>query len=155
MEENNNINPINNLNNTNEKPKSKYRITLIIITIIVLLLSLYGKLITIGWLTCFLCWIPIIPGMFSLFTVAGITVSNLKDRKTIDYVLYIISCVTILLFSYTFEDVGDTESQNRIVNLIYSSIDSNTLFTICFVSFIINIVISITLILKSSKKVEN
>ena len=43
-------------NETIDTQKPKYKVAIITITIVTLLISLYGKLMTIGWMTVLLIW---------------------------------------------------------------------------------------------------
>lgn len=140
----------NKVYNSNYKQKAKYEALFITITIITLLLSLYGKLLTFGWMTIMLIMLPIIPVHFILFTISGIQLAKVKNKTKIDYISFFILCITILLYTYTFVDAGDIGSNKAIY-----SINENILSYISFVCFFINIVLAIVSMVRCSKKDKN
>ncbi len=120
----------------NQRPR--YRVAMIIITIATLLISLYGKLMTIGWMTVLLIWTGLPIAHFALFTMSGINVANKKNKTMKDYIYFAILCISLILFTFTFVDVGDMGT-----NAITSKINSNILSKICIVSLVVNIFASI------------
>lgn len=126
-------NPITNFDE--KTTKSNHTALMIIITIVTLLLALFGKLITIGWLTVLLTWCMIMPAHFILFATAGIRLACLKDKSKKDYICFAVLCSTMLIYAFTFVDVGDTSSNKAIY-----FISDNTLYHISLLSFCINII---------------
>lgn len=130
-----------------EKNKAReHRILLIAITIITLLLSLYGKLLTFGWLTIILIWCAILPIHFILFTKAGIKLALVKNKTKSDYIRFFELCITMLLYAFTFVDMGDM-STNAAIDFI----DENVLSLISLICFFTNIVLIIKISKKSKK----
>lgn len=138
-------------NNENNKPKAEYRILMIILTILTLGLSIYGKIYTIGLITIALFIMLIIPIHFVLFTISGILLANIKNKTKIDYICFFALCSTILLYAYTFVDGSPTGTK---YNIFFPSVDENILSNISFTSFIVNIVLSIVSIVRFVKKLK-
>ena len=119
---------------TIDDQKPKYKVAMIIITIATLLISIYGKLMTIGWMTVLLIWTGLPIAHFALFTMSGINVANKQNKTIKDYIYFAILCISLILFTFTFVDVGDTGT-----NAITTKINSNILSKICIVSLVVNI----------------
>lgn len=129
------------------EPKAEHKFIFIVITIITLLFSLYGKALTMGWITVLLTWLAIMPIHFILFTISGIQLAKVKNKDKFDYISFLVLCATMLLYAYTFVDVGDVQSSK----VIYS-IDEGILFDISFACFLINIFLIIMSIVRCSIK---
>lgn len=133
--------------NLDDKPTSNNQTLLTSITIITLLLAIYGKCITIGWLTVMLIWSFILPIHFIMFTKAGIKLAKIKNKTKMDYIYFFALCITIVLYAFTFVDAGDM-STNRAIKFI----DINVLSNISSTSFFINIILIIIIFIKVRKK---
>ena len=128
-----NDNQIQN-NETVDIQKPKYKVAIIIITIVTLLLSIYGKLMTMGWMTVLLIWTGLPIAHFALFTMSGINVANKQNKTIKDYIYFAVLCISLILYTFTFVDVGDIGT-----NAITTKMDSNILSKICIVSLVVNI----------------
>ena len=153
-EENNKANQVDfyELNNLNLKPKIKDKKKFIIITVITALISFYGRLLTAGLLTELLL-MPIILQHFILFIISGIMLSNIKEKDVLDYLLFLILCLTMVVYSYTFVDFEGNGSVKVI-----GFIAENVLSIISSVCFIINVITAIISIIrcafKNAKKIK-
>ena len=143
-EENNKENQIDfyELNNLNLKPKIKDKKIFIIITVITALISFYGRLLTAGLLTELLL-MPIILQHFVLFIISGIMLSNIKEKDVLDYLFFLILCLTMVVYSYTFVDFEGNGSVKVI-----GFIAENVLSIISSVCFIINVITAIISIIR-------
>ena len=143
-EENNKANQVDfyELNNLNLKPKIKDKKKFIIITVITALISFYGRLLTAGLLTELLL-MPIILQHFILFIISGIMLSNIKEKDVLDYLLFLILCLTMVVYSYTFVDFEGNGSVKVI-----GFIAENVLSIISSVCFIINVITAIISIIR-------
>ncbi len=142
-------------NNSRNQEKNMFKINIkkavfITITIVTLILALYGKLLTMGWITIILIWLPIIPSHFLLFTSAGILFSITNNKKILDYVSFFALCVTLLIYAFTFVDIGDMSTNKAIYNIAES-----TLSNISITCLIINVVLCIVLILRYTNIRDN
>ena len=130
------------LNNLNLKPKIKDKKVFIILTVITAIIAFYGKLLTAGWLTG-MFFIPIVVPHFVLFVVTGVMLSNIKEKDVLDYLFFLILCLTMVFYSYTFVDVLDNGGAKVI-----SYIDEGVLSIISYVCFIINVITAIISIIR-------
>jgi len=128
-------------NQNQDGQRAEHKILFILITIITLLLAIYGKFLTIGWLTVLLIWCQLITVHFILFTIAGIRLAKIKNKQRSDYISFFILCITLLLYTYTFVDAGDIGS-SKVIDFI----DENILVYISFGSFVTNIILSLSTI---------
>ena len=133
--------------NVGDKPKSDKQGILVAITIVTLLLALYGKLITMGWMTILLIWSFILPLHFILFTKAGIRLAKKENKMQFDYICFGLLCVTILLYTYTFVDVGDISSSKAI-----DFISEGILSKISAMSFCTNIVLIVISFIRCKRR---
>lgn len=124
------------ITNFDGKSTSDHQILLIAITIATLFLAMYGKFITIGWLTIILIWSFILPAHFILFTGTGIKLAIRKNKTKGDYIYFFALCITMLLYAFTFVDMGDTSTNTAI-----DFIGENILSKISFISFCTNLVL--------------
>lgn len=130
------------LNNLNLKPKIKDKKIFIILTVLTAIIAFYGKLLTAGWLTG-IFFIPIVVPHFVLFVVTGVMLSNIKEKDVLDYLFFLILCLTMVFYSYTFVDVLDNGGAKVI-----SYIDEGVLSIISSVCFIINVITAIISIIR-------
>ena len=130
------------LNNLNLKPKIKDKKIFIILTVITAIIAFYGKFLTAGWLTG-MFFIPIVVPHFVLFVVTGVMLSNIKEKDVLDYLFFLILCLTMVFYSYTFVDVLDNGGAKVI-----SYIDEGVLSIISYVCFIINVITAIISIIR-------
>lgn len=153
-EENNKANQVDfyELNNLNLKPKIKDKKRFIIITVLIAIIAFYGRLLTAGLLTALLL-MPIVLNHFILFIISGIMLSNIKEKDVLDYLLFLILCLTMVVYSYTFVDFEGNGSVKVI-----GFIAENVLSIISSVCFIINVITAIISIIrcafKNAKKIK-
>lgn len=126
------------------------KVLFIIITIICLLLTIWGKFLSTGWCTMILIFLPIIPAQLILFTIAGIFFAIMNNKSTSKYIIYVFLCITSLLYAYTFVDYGDIGGAYTALN--HNLTNANLLSIISTISYISNIILSIILIIKSISK---
>ena len=153
MNNNMNYNGMNaNLyNNQNTVPeKRKKNIWIILITIVVAVATVFGKINTFGWITILGIWSMIMPLHSILFVVVGIIFSGKKEKKMSDYIIYFTICITNLLYAFLFVDVGDNETSTLFNNV---SNDVLNIFTNVSLScFLISYVLIIFLLCKCNSK---
>ena len=130
------------LNNLYLRPKIKDKNVFIIITVITAIISFYGKLLTAGWLTG-MFFIPIVVPHFVLFVVTGVMLSNIKEKDVLDYLFFLILCLTMIVYSYTFVDALDNGGAKAT-----DFISENVLSSISAVCFIINVITAIISIIR-------
>ncbi len=130
------------LNNLNLKPKIKDKKIFIILTILTAIIAFYGRLLTAGLLTALLL-MPIVLNHFILFIISGIMLSNIKEKDVLDYLLFLILCLTMVVYSYTFVDFEGNGSVKVI-----GFIAENVLSIISSVCFIINVITAIISIIR-------
>ncbi|HCC03407.1 MAG TPA: hypothetical protein DEP51_00910 [Clostridiales bacterium] len=143
-EENNKANQVDfyELNNLNLKPKIKDKKIFIILTVLTAIIAFYGRLLTAGLLTALLL-MPIVLNHFILFIISGIMLSNIKEKDVLDYLLFLILCLTMVVYSYTFVDFEGNGSVKVI-----GFIAENVLSIISSVCFIINVITAIISIIR-------
>ena len=143
-EENNKANQVDfyELNNLNLKPKIKDKKIFIILTVLTAIIAFYGRLLTAGLLTALLL-MPIVLSHFILFIISGIMLSNIKEKDVLDYLLFLILCLTMVVYSYTFVDFEGNGSVKVI-----GFIAENVLSIISSVCFIINVITAIISIIR-------
>lgn len=143
-EENNKANQVDfyELNNLNLKPKIKDKKIFIILTVLTAIIAFYGRLLTAGLLTALLL-MPIVLNHFILFIISGIMLSNIKEKDVLDYLLFLILCLTMIVYSYTFVDFEGNGSVKVI-----GFIAENVLSIISSVCFIINVITAIISIIR-------
>ena len=117
------------------------KILFIVITVAVLLFSVYRLFGNgAGFSTCvFTFIIPFIPVQALIFTVAGIYVASKKDKSKKDYVYFIIMCVTMLLYVFTFA-ASDKDLSSLAKTPQYDYI--------YFPAYVVNIIVSIISMIK-------
>lgn len=147
-EENNKANQVDfyELNNLNLKPKIKDKKIFIILTVLTAIIAFYGRLLTAGLLTALLL-MPIVLNHFILFIISGIMLSNIKEKDVLDYLLFLILCLTMVVYSYTFVDFEGNGSVKVI-----GFIAENVLSIISSVCFIINVITAIISIIRCAFK---
>lgn len=111
-----------------DKEKAEHSVAMIIITLATLLLAIFGKLLTMGWMTIIMIMFMILPAHFILFTVTGIKMAFLKNKTQKDYKFFTALCITLLLYTFTFVDVGDTPTGRPDYIIEILSIISATAF---------------------------
>lgn len=143
-EENNKANQVDfyELNNLNLKPKIKDKKIFIILTVLTAIIAFYGRLLTAGLLTALLL-MPIVLNHFILFIISGIMLSNIKEKDVLDYLLFLILCLTMVVYSYTFVDFEGNGSV-KVIDFISENVLSN----ISYVCFIINVITAIISIIR-------
>ncbi len=143
-EENNKANQVDfyELNNLNLKPKIKDKKIFIILTVLTAIIAFYGRLLTAGLLTALLL-MPIVLNHFILFIISGIMLSNIKEKDVLDYLFFLILCLTMVVYSYTFVDFEGNGSVKVI-----GFIAENVLSIISSVCFIINVITAIISIIR-------
>ncbi len=138
-------------NNQNTVPeKIKKNTWIILITIVVALATVFGKIRTFGWITILGIWSMIMPLHSILFVVVGIIFSGKKEKKMSDYIIYFTICITNLLYAFLFVDVGDNETCTFFNNV---SADVLSIFSDVSLScFLISYVLIIFLLCKRNSK---
>ena len=141
-EENNKANQVDfyELNNLNLKPKIKDKKIFIILTVLTAIIAFYGRLLTAGLLTALLL-MPIVLNHFILFIISGIMLSNIKEKDVLDYLLFLILCLTMVVYSYTFVDFEGNGSV-KVIGFIAENVLSN-ISSVCFIINVITAIISI------------
>ena len=153
-EENNKENQINfyELNNLNLKPKIKDKKIFIILTVLIAIIAFYGRLLTAGLLTALLL-MPIVLNHFILFIISGIMLSNIKEKDVLDYLLFLILCLTMVVHSYTFVDFEGNGSV-KVIGFIAENVLS-IISSVCFIINVITAIISIIrCVYRNAKKIK-
>lgn len=114
---------------------------IISITLITLVFAFIGKITTIGWATVVLTMLLILPIHAILFIVSGLTFANKKNKTKFEYILFIIMCISEILYTYTFVDFGDYGSPVQLIRFL----EPKTSKTISFSFFIISLLTAIIL----------
>lgn len=147
----NDINYMENKNIPTQQHKIKSENWIVGITIAALLISLLGKLLTTGLTTFFLCLFMIVPAQFVIFTAAGLYFARVKDKKIIDYIIYALMCITMIMYAYFFVDSG--ELGDKIT--VFSWAQKETLSTFSEIStnsYAISLILTIILVIRCGIK---
>ncbi len=146
-----NANLYNNQNFNNTVPeKAKRNVWIILITIIVTLATVYGKIRTTGLFTIIVgLLLPIMQLHCILFIVTGIKFSGKKEKKKTDYIIFATMCITNLLYAFLFVDVGDRERITFFYNLSDKVLD--VFLDISMVCFLISYILIIFLYSRCDK----
>ena len=153
-EENNKANQVDfyELNNLNLKPKIKDKKIFIILTVLIAIIAFYGRLLTAGLLTALLL-MPIVLNHFILFIISGIMLSNIKEKDVLDYLLFLILCLTMVVHSYTFVDFEGNGSV-KVIGFIAENVLS-IISSVCFIINVITAIISIIrCVYRNAKKIK-
>ncbi len=151
MNNNMNNNGMNANNNQNTVPeKIKTNIWIILITIVVAVATIYGKIITFGWLTVLGIWFMIMPLHSILFVLVGIFFAGKKEKTMSDYIIYFTICITNLLYAFLFVDVGDMGASTFFENVSNNVI--NIFSYVSFSCFLISYVLIIFLLCRCNSK---
>ncbi len=124
------------------------KMIMIVMTICVLIISIVGRWYSCGLITLiFTVMCPIFPIHFIAFTIAGVLLSNVKNKSKKDYMYFLTLCISMLIYSFTFVDSGvDTEHgvpdvviyifkgiSTEIIKIIKSINKLALLINICFI----------------------
>ena len=128
-------------NDVDAKNEKRVKYLLIGVTIAVLLISvyrLYGN--GAGFATCIFSFIiPFIPIQAITFTFASIKIANTGKKTKKDYLYFVIMCITMLLYIFTFA-ASDSSLTSVVKKTNYDYIYSP--------SYLINMIVSVVAIVK-------